>query len=170
MLTAMVFEGSGGRGIVRRACAALLLGWLAACGDDGGGGPTPRVGEDCPDEGLLRCGIGDIADAQDTIVRCDHGSWVEALACGTGEACENHSERGAVSCSMVNDLVIYGDLNQPCEASGAQACSLDRDFVLHCEGGTWTLQTNCSTEVMRCGYRDEGDEGCTDAAGCVVCL
>ncbi|MFO0634906.1 MAG: hypothetical protein U0168_18840 [Nannocystaceae bacterium] len=37
-------------------------------------------------------------------------------------------------------------------------------------GRAWALQTNCTAEVMRCGYLEGGDEAAAKASGCVVCL
>lgn len=158
----------GSRGVL--LVRPLVLGIAVACaGDDGG--EIPRVDRPCTDGEPARCGFGGGADAtRNAVLVCEGGQWSAAHDCGVGETCSDDDDRGAVSCTAELDQVIYGDHNGPCAVAGAQSCSFERDFVLVCEGGTWSIATNCSTDVLHCTYvTPDDDDACTEADGCFVC-
>ncbi len=149
---------------------AVAIGGILACGGDDGG-DVPRAGAACDDGEPARCGLGEGADAtRNAVLVCDADTWSEALDCGAGETCSDDEGRGAVVCTDELDEVIYGEQAGACAVPGAQACAFERDFILVCEGGTWAIDTNCSTDVLHCTFVTAGDDtSCADAKGCLVC-
>lgn len=151
----------------------VALGLLTACGgDDGDTGPTPRAGEPCTMGAAARCGIAEGNDEKlDAVLACDDGVWTQLLWCGQGEQCHDDRERGAVVCSKDNEELVYGEFNGACDVEGGQACSIDRRYAMHCEGGVWSIESNCSTDVLDCTLVDaQDDPSCSDPAGCIACM
>ncbi len=107
---------------------------------------------------------------RNAVLVCDDGTWSEALSCGTGETCSDDEVRGAVACTDKFDQLIYGEQSGPCAVDGAQSCSFEREFVLLCEDGNWSIGTNCSTDVLLCTLlTGDDDPSCSSADGCLSC-
>ena len=105
------------------------------------------------------------------MLACEDGTWTQLLHCGDGEACRDDAERGAVACTVdANDEIVYGEFEGPCEVDGGEACSTDRSYAMICEGGSWTIGTNCNSEVLTCALLgSEDDPMCSDPDGCIGC-
>lgn len=148
----------------------LAIGGILACGGDDGG-EVPRAGSPCDDGEPARCGVGEGADAtRNAVLVCDGDAWSAAVDCGKGETCSDDDDRGAVVCTDELDQVIYGEQAGACAVPGAQSCSFELDFVLVCEGGKWTIDTNCATNVLHCTFvTAQDDETCADPDGCITC-
>lgn len=158
---------------VHRAFVAALaaLSPLVACSDPPSS--VPRATEACNDPEPARCGRGQgQATLRNQVLVCDDGTWQAAVACPNNGTCRDDSERGAVLCTDENRVALpYGEQDGPCDVADAQACSTDLDFILECTDGTWSIATNCSTDIARCTLVDEdADPPCDEASGCLRCL
>lgn len=148
----------------------VVIGIAAGCASTGGGA-VPRVGDACDDGEPARCGMPEgSSDSKNVVLVCDGDTWSSALVCVDMQQCSDDEDRGAVLCSHSAGANVFGEHNGSCDVDGAQACSFDGDFILECEGGTWTIATNCSTGVQNCALVESGDDPtCTDGDGCLVC-
>jgi hypothetical protein len=153
---------------MRERLRVVALGVLAACGGgDDDGGPTPRAGEPCTAGSAAHCGIAEGNDEKlDAVLACEDGTWTQLLWCGQDEHCHDDGDRGAVVCSKVNDEIVYGEFNGPCDVDAGHACSIDRRYAMVCANAKWIIDTNCSTDVLECTLV-EGD--CDDPEGCIAC-
>ena len=148
----------------------LAIGGILACGGDEGAA-IRRDGDPCDDGEPARCGRSEGSDgARNAVLVCDRDTWSEALDCGAGETCRDDEGRGAVVCTDELDEVIYGEHTGACAVAGARACSFELDAILRCEGGTWIIDTDCTTDILHCAFVPaEDDADCADPDGCLVC-
>ena len=144
---------------------------LAGCGDGGGDGQAPRVGEMCEEsQAAPQCGLPVGSEDQPTIVAvCEDGVFVQGTMCPQGELCFTEESREAPACRDVNEFTIYGERDEPCLVDGTHACNFDETNTLLCQSGVWTLDENCSSDGSRCVTLRDIDDGCSDRNSCVVC-
>lgn len=161
--------------MLRLAVAGLLSSSLVACSTSSEG--PPRATEACDAPEPARCGLGEGLDAKaNTVLVCDDAAagaaWDVGLVCPNGGSCQDDDARGAVLCIDEDRVETpYAEQSGPCDVADAQACSFDLDFILVCEGGSWSIATNCSTDVARCTLVDQGsDPACDAAGGCLLCV
>lgn len=149
---------------------AFAVGGILACGGDVGG-EAPRVGAPCDDGEPARCGRSEGSDtARNAVLICDGDTWSEAHDCGVDETCRDDEGRGAVVCTDELDEVIYGEHAGACAVPGAQSCSFERDAILVCEGGKWTIDTDCTENIQHCAFVPAQDDAdCSEPDGCLVC-